>query len=59
MKAYVATTGAVFGLLVVLHLWRFIQEGTTLAKDPWFWGITLAAGALCIWAFRLLRTARG
>jgi len=34
MKAYVMTTGTVFGLLVVADIWRFIEEGPGLAKDP-------------------------
>ena len=55
MKAYVMTTGAVFGLLTLAHLLRIVAEGTHLAKDPWFVLITAAAGALCLWAWRLLR----
>jgi len=55
MKAYVMTTGAVFGLLVVAHIWRVIEEGPALAKNPWYIAITLAAAALCFWAWRLLR----
>jgi len=55
MKAYVMTTGAVFGLLVVAHIWRVIEEGPALAKNPWYIAITFAAAALCFWAWRLLR----
>ena len=55
MRAYVMTTGAVFGLLVLAHLWRVIEEGTHLATDPWYWLITAAAAALCLWAWRVLR----
>ena len=55
MKAYVITTGAVFGLLVVAHIWRVIEEGPALAKDPSYIVITIAAAALCLWALRLLR----
>ncbi len=57
MKAYVVTTGAVFGLLVVAHLWRFVEEGAHLAKDPWFAAVTVAAAALCLWAWRLVRAS--
>jgi hypothetical protein len=56
MKAYVMTTGALFGLLTVAHIWRIIEEGH-LAKDPWYLLITVAAAALCFWAWRLLRLA--
>jgi hypothetical protein len=55
MKAYVMITGAVFGLLVVAHIWRLVEEGPALAKNPWYIVITIAAAALCFWAWRLLR----
>lgn len=55
MKAYVITTGVVFGLLTVAHIWRAIEEGMRPATEPWYVLITLAAAALCIWALRLLR----
>lgn len=55
MKAYLITTGTVFGLLVVVHIWRFVVEGPQLAKDPWFWLITIVAAVLSGWAWRLLR----
>lgn len=57
MKAYVMTTGVLFGLMVLVHLWRAIEEGPYLAKDPWFAVITLVAAGLCLWAWRLLRLA--
>ena len=55
MRAYVATTGAIFGLLVLAHIWRVFEEGH-LAEDPWYLLITLVAAGLCLWAWRLLRT---
>jgi hypothetical protein len=55
MKAYVMTTGALFGLLTLVHVWRIIEEAPHLATDPWFILITVAAAALCLWAWRLLR----
>lgn len=57
MKAYVMTTGVVFGLLVVAHIWRVVEEGAAVAKNPLYIVITIAAAALCLWAWRLLRTA--
>lgn len=57
MKAYLMTTGSLFGLLTVAHVWRVIEEGPHLATDPWYILITLAAAALCLWAWRLLRRA--
>jgi hypothetical protein len=59
MKAYVMTTGALFGLLTLAHLLRIFQEGRHLATDPWYLLITGAAAALGLWAWRLLsRPAR-
>jgi hypothetical protein len=54
MKPYVITTGTVFGLLTVAHIWRGIEEGPQLATEPWYVLITVAAAALCLWALRLL-----
>lgn len=57
MKAYLAITGAVFGLITVAHVWGVIEEGPHLARDPWYVLTTIAAAALCLWAWRLLRPA--
>ena len=54
MKAYVMTTGVVFGLITLAHIWRVIEEGMHLAETPWYILITLATAALSFWAFRLL-----
>lgn len=55
MKSYVFTTGTVFGLLTLAHVWRLIEEGPHLAKNPWWAIITIASAALCLWAVHLLR----
>ena len=57
MKAYLITTGSLFGVLTVLHVWRIIEEGPHLARNPWWILITIAAAALAVWAWRLLRLA--
>jgi uncharacterized membrane protein len=54
MKAYVMTTGAVFGLITLAHIWRVIEEGSHLATEPWFILLTVATATLCLWAVRLL-----
>jgi hypothetical protein len=54
MKTYVMTTGVVFALLALVHVWRAFVEGPHMATDPWFILITLIAGALSLWAFRLV-----
>jgi hypothetical protein len=55
MKAYIMTTGTLFGLLVVAHIWRAIEEGPAQAKDPWFILIAVTGAVLCLWAWRVLR----
>jgi hypothetical protein len=57
MKAYVTTTGVVFGLLFVVHIWRVIVEGTQLARDPFWVLITVVAAVLSVWALLVLRRA--
>ena len=54
MKSYVIATGVVFGLLTLAHLWRIMEE-PHLARDPWFVLITVAAAALCLGAWHLVR----
>ncbi len=58
MKAYVITTGVVFALLTLAHLLRIIMEWPHLTRDPFFLLITVAAGGLCLWAWRLLRLSK-
>jgi hypothetical protein len=55
MKAYLITTGTVFGLLTLAHIWRIVAEEPQLAREPWFILITTVAAALCLWAWHLLR----
>jgi hypothetical protein len=54
MKPYLITTGTVFGLIVIAHIWRVFLE-PRLATDPWYILLTIAAAALSGWAWRLLR----
>jgi hypothetical protein len=58
MKAYVITTGVVFALLTLAHLLRIILEWPTVVREPIFLLITVAAGGLCFWAWRLLRLSK-
>jgi hypothetical protein len=54
MKTYVMTTGSVFGLLTLVHIWRIFEE-RHLATEPSYLLITAAAGVLSFWAWRVLR----
>ena len=57
MRAYVLTTGILFGIVTLAHVWRMIQE-RPMATAPWYILITVATGALAVWAWRLLRRSR-
>jgi hypothetical protein len=54
MRAYLATTGILFVLLTVAHIVRVFQE-THLAREPWFWLVTVLPTVLAVWALRLYR----
>jgi hypothetical protein len=59
MKAYLITTGLIFGLIAVLHLLRDITERARLATDTGHYlfeaALGLVAAALAVWACRLFR----
>ena len=55
MKAYLITTGIIFGLITVAHIWRAVAEGSHLSTDPVFILLTVLSATLCLWAFRLLK----
>lgn len=57
VRAYVITTGAIFGLLVVTHTWRMFVE-PHLATHPGYIVLTLAAALLSVWAARLAWRSR-
>jgi hypothetical protein len=54
MKAYVMTTGTVFGLITLAHILRIIEEGPHLLTEPLWIILTLAAAGMSVWAWRLL-----
>jgi len=56
MKLFLATVGTVFALIVAAHLARIVAEPAT-AHEPWFWLLTIIAGALSAWAWRLWWTS--
>ncbi|HLB81948.1 MAG TPA: hypothetical protein VJJ54_02570 [Gemmatimonadales bacterium] len=58
MKAYLVTTGALFALLALAHVWRIVAEWPLVTTDlPAMLeaGIGIVAAGLCLWAWRLLR----
>jgi len=54
MRAYLITSGAIFALITIMHIWRAFAEGPHLAKDPLFITLTVLAAGLSVWAWRLL-----
>jgi hypothetical protein len=59
MKAYLGITGALFAIVAVTHVLRFVQEWSRVRTDPSFvlgiGGLGLVAAGLAVWAFRLFR----
>ena len=59
MKAYLVTTGTIFGLLAVMHLLRAIEEHSLMTTDPGYFlsmgALGIVAAALSVWAWCLLR----
>jgi hypothetical protein len=55
LKAYVRTTGVIFGLVTLAHLWRMAAEWPRMVTEPWYLLLTAASAALAVWAWRLLR----
>ena len=55
MKAYVATTGVIFTLIVVAHVLRIMAEGPKLLLQPVFALTSILSVALALWAWRLFR----
>jgi hypothetical protein len=59
MKCYLITTGALFGIMTAIHIWKVAAEWHSPASDPWFAvgmaAIVLIPAALSCWAWRLLR----
>jgi hypothetical protein len=57
MKPFLITVGTAFALIVVAHIARVAVE-PDMAKDPWFWLLTLIAAGLSAWAWRLVWSTR-
>jgi hypothetical protein len=57
MRAYVITTGLLFGALAALHVFVVVERWRALTADPWPAIALVLAGALAVWAGRVLRAA--
>lgn len=59
MKAYLVTTGLLFALIAVLHIWRMVAEWNGLDAGFWFVaGVGALALMLSIWAWKLFAASR-
>ena len=62
MKAYLITTGALFGLIAVAHLFKAVDERRQLTTNPGEYlamaALGVVAAILSVWAWRLLRRQR-
>lgn len=54
VKAYLVTTGVIFGLITAGHVWKAIAEGPQTARNPLFLVLTALAAGMCVWAFWLV-----
>jgi hypothetical protein len=63
MKAYLITTGTIFGLIAIAHVLRAVDERQMMRTDPVQFAAMAALGALAaalsVWAWRLLLRPRG
>jgi hypothetical protein len=50
----VVTTGSLFALITLAHLWRMAEE-RAMATRPWYIAVTVAAAFLAVWAWRVAR----
>ena len=63
MRAYIQITGVVFAVVALTHVFRLVFDWPAQvagwAVPTWVsWAAVLVAGALSIWAFRLVVAAR-
>ena len=54
MKAFIATSGAIFALLLAAHVARFLAEGDRLLGAPIFVTTTIGSAGMGVWAGALL-----
>lgn len=60
MKAYLVTTGILFAVIAILHVWRIVAEWNGFDVAFWFVaGVGALALFLSIWAWTLLAGGRG
>lgn len=58
VRAYIATTGAIFALLALSHVARVVVEGLYVLKEPIFVLTTLVSVGATVWAVVLFKMSR-
>jgi hypothetical protein len=55
VRAYLATTGVLFAVLAVLHVWRLVVEWPGIRAEFWIIaGGSILSAVLALWALKLL-----
>jgi hypothetical protein len=52
MKAYVMTTGSLFGLITAAHGYEVLDRGRVFGSDA---AVVVVAASLAVWAWRVVR----
>ena len=58
MRTYIMTSGLLFVLLVVVHVFRLIAEGFGPLVNPVFLASTAASAAMAVWASSAYKAAK-
>ena len=56
MRAYIATTCILCGLLILAHIARLFAESIVIATDPFFLIPSIASIAMLVWGLILILT---
>jgi hypothetical protein len=59
MRAYVITSGLLFGLVFLAHIARVVLEGQATLRDPFFVGSSLLALGMVAWCAVIVRGGKG
>ena len=52
MKAYLITTGILFAVITIAHVWEVVDRRQLFASDLLVLAVSVG---LCVWAWRLVR----
>ena len=58
MRSYIMTSGALFSLVVAVHVFRLVAEGFGPLSNPIFVFSTLASAAMSAWAWFAFKAAK-